>query len=119
MITLRAVESKDIVPLAETLHTGFQNITRETWLQRFENWWTLNPAFTSEFPRGWLLEEEAKIVGFIGNIPINYVIRGEMKIAAAAYPWYVDPSLRGLFSIKLFYEFLNQRNVSFPFWNNK
>ena len=63
MVTLRAVESEDLVPLAETLARGFHNTTRESWLQRFENWWTLNPAFTSEFPRGWLLEEMRGLSG--------------------------------------------------------
>ncbi|HEX2960074.1 MAG TPA: GNAT family N-acetyltransferase, partial [Chitinispirillaceae bacterium] len=112
MTTLRAIEPKDIVPLAVTLPKGFQNTTKETWLQRFENWWTLNPAFTSEFPRGWILEEEAEIVGFIGNIPVKFVIHGEMKIAAASASWYVDPSIRGLASMRLFNEYLKQSDVA-------
>jgi len=119
MITLRAVESKDIVPLAETLPNGFQNTTKETWLQRFESWWTLNPAFTSEFPRGWILEEDAKIVGFIGNIPVKFFIHGEMKIAAASTSWYVDPSVRGITSIRLFKEYLNQSNVALFLFNTE
>lgn len=112
MITLRAVESEDIVPLAETLPKGFQNTIKETWLQRFENWWTLNPVFTSEFPRGWILEEDGKIVGFIGNIPIKFDIHGETKIAAATAAWYVDPSVRGMTSMRLFNAYLNQSNVA-------
>ncbi len=81
-------------------------------MQRFENWWTLNPAFTPEFPRGWMLEEGEKIVGFIGNIPVRFVVHGEMKIAAASAAWYVDPSVRGLTSMRLFNEYLKQGNVA-------
>ena len=118
MITLREVESEDFVPLAETLPKGFHNTTKETWLQRFENWWTLNPAFTPDLPRGWILEEDAKIVGFIGNIPVKFNIHGETKIAAASASWYVDPSVRGMSSIRLFKEYLNQSNVTlFLFYN--
>ncbi len=112
MITLRAVEPGDSVALAETLPGGFHHTTRETWLQRFENWWTLNPAFTAESPRGWILEEDGKIVGFIGNIPVRFVIHGEMKTAAASAAWYVDPSVRGPTSMRLFNEYLKQGNVA-------
>lgn len=118
MITLRAVESEDFGPLAETLPGGFHNTTRDTWLQRFENWWALNPAFTSDFPRGWILEEDEKIVGFIGNIPVKFVVRGETRIAAASASWYVDPSVRGMTSIRLFKEYLKQSDVAlFLFYN--
>ena len=95
MITLRAVEPEDSVPLAETLPGGFRHTTRETWLQRFENWWTLNPAFTSGCPRGWMLEEGEKILGFIGNIPVRFVVHGEMKIAAASAAWIRRPIRAG------------------------
>jgi hypothetical protein len=118
MITLRAIESKDIVSLAEILPGRFNNTTREAWLQRFENWWTLNPAFASGFPRGWILEQDGKIVGFIGNIPVKFFIQGEMKIAAASASWYVDPSVRGVTSIRLFREYLNQGNVDLFLFKN-
>lgn len=120
MVTLRQVEPDDYELLAETLPAGFPNTTREIWLQRFENWWTLNPAITSEFPRGWVLEERGNISGFIGNIPVKYVIRGETITAAASASWYVEPSLRGIASIRLFREYLSQSNVDlFLFYNNK
>lgn len=120
MITLRALESRDLASLAEVLPTGFQNTTTATWLERFENWWTLNPAFTPGFPRGWVLEEDGALVGFIGNVPVRFTIHGETGIAAASASWYVDPSVRGLASIGLFKEYLNQSNVDlFLFWNDK
>ncbi|MDD1698197.1 MAG: hypothetical protein LUQ36_07525 [Methanoregula sp.] len=111
MITLREVTEKDCIPLAEFLPTGlpFKNTTPETWLRRFDIWWIKNPACLAEIPKGWILEHETKIVGFIGNIPVKFFIRGDIKTAAAAVTWYVDPTVRGLFSIRLFNEFLKQK----------
>lgn len=120
MTTLRALESRDLAKLAETLPTGFQNTTTATWLQRFENWWTLNPAFTPGDPRGWVLEDDGALVGFIGTVPVRFTIRGETGIAAASASWYVHPSVRGLASIGLIREFLNQSDIDlFLFWNDK
>jgi hypothetical protein len=120
MTTLRALESRDLAPLAETLPSGFPNTTTATWLQRFENWWTSNPAFTPGFPRGWVLEEDGALAGFIGNVPVRFTIRGETGIAAASASWYVDPSVRGLASIGLLKEYLSQGDVDlFLFWNDK
>jgi hypothetical protein len=114
MMRIREVEEKDLTFLAEYLQENWCriNTTRETWFRRFDIWWTSNPAFTSQVPKGWILENETKIVGFIGNIPVKFLIRGQESIAAAAVLWYVDPSIRGLFSIRLFNEYLNQKNIS-------
>jgi hypothetical protein len=108
----REIEEKDLLPLAEVLPGGFRGTNSGTWLRRFENWWTLNPAFTSECPRGWVLEEKGKIVGFIGNVPVQFDVDGEPGIAAAAVSWYVDPSVRGLASLGLFNEYLDQDDAA-------
>ncbi len=112
MLTVREVENKDISPLAEFLPKGFPYTTKEFWLPLFEFWWTSNPAYTDQFPRGWVLVKDTSIVGFIGNIPVKFLIRGEVRIAAASNSWYVDPSVRGLFSLRLFNEYLKQKSVS-------
>jgi hypothetical protein len=112
MIKVREVEDKDIISLADFLPAGIPNTTQEFWLHRFELWWTSNPAYTPQIPRGWVLENDTAIVGFIGNIPVKFLVRGEVKIAAASSSWYVDPSVRGIFSLRLFNEFLKQKNVS-------
>lgn len=108
----RALEENDLLPLAELLPRGFSNTNRETWLRRFENWWTLNPAFTPGFPRGWVLEERGRITGFIGNVPVPFIVDGEPRLAVASASWYVDPSLRGLASLGLFNEFLHQDDAA-------
>jgi len=112
MVTVREVEDKDIIPLAEFLPRGFSYTTKEFWVSLFELWWKSNPAYTDQFPRGWVLEKNASIVGFIGNIPVKFLIRGVVHIAATANSWYVDPSVRGLSSLRLFNEYLKQKHAS-------
>ena len=121
MITLREVAETDIIPLAEFLAKNYslnlvkavpQITTKEFWVHRFEFWWNLNPAYTDQFPRGWVIEKDTSIVGFIGNIPVKFLIRGEVRIAAASNNWYVDPSIRGLYSLRLFNEFMKQKSAS-------
>ena len=120
MITVREVAEKDIIPLAEFLPTGlpFKYTTKKIWLRRFQIWWTQNPAFMSQILKGWILENDAKLVGFIGNIPVKFLMCGEIKTAVAAVSWYVDPSIRGLPSLMLFNEYLKQKNASLFLFNS-
>jgi hypothetical protein len=112
MIKIRELENKDLTPLSEFLPKGFPTTTKEFWLPVFEWWWTLNPAYTDQFPRGWILEKNGSIVGFIGNIPVKFLVNGVVRIAAASNSWYVDPSVRGIFSFALFNEFLKQKGAA-------
>lgn len=120
MLTIREVEDKDFASIAEFMAKGFPDtlakgspyITKEFWLSMFEYWWASNPAYTDQFPRGWVLENESTLVGFLGNIPIKFLLYGEGKIAAAANSWYVDPSVRGLSSLRLFDKFVKQKSAS-------
>jgi len=111
MMKVREVENKDLIPLTEFLPRGFPETTKEFWLPLFNWWWTLNPAYTDQMPRGWVLEKNGSIVGFIGNIPVRFLVGGAVKIAAASNSWYVDPLARGIFSIILFNEFLKQKGA--------
>jgi hypothetical protein len=119
MLTVREVGEKDIVPLAEFLSAGlpFKTTTKETWLRRFRIWWMKNPASMPEIPKGWVIDDETKIVGFLGNIPVKFFVCGEIKTAVAAVTWYVDPSVRGLFSVRLFNEYLKQKSASLFLFN--
>ena len=111
MLTVREVENRDLLPLSEFLPRGFPYTTKEFWLPLFELWWTSNPAYTDQFPRGWILENETSIMGFIGNIPVHFLLRGVVRTAALSNSWYVDPSVRGIFSIRLFNEFMKQKSA--------
>jgi hypothetical protein len=120
MLTLREVENKDFVPLAEFMARGFPDTrvkgepytTKEFWFSLFDYWWASNPAWTEQFPRGWVLENESELVGFLGNIPIKILLHGKDTIAAVANSWYVDPSVRGFSSLRLYDTFMKQKGVS-------
>ena len=101
MIKIRKVEDQDLIPLSEFLPKGFPAVTQNNWLEIFDYWWSTNPAYSEEIPRGWLLEKDNAIVGFLGNIPLHILIHGEVKLAVAANNWYLDPSIRGIYSIRL------------------
>jgi len=112
MIKVREVEDKDIIPLTEFLPKSFPITTKEFWVHLFDFWWTSNPAYIPQFPRGWVVENDKTLVGFMGNIPVKFLINGEVRIAAAANSWYVDSSFRGEFSLHLFNEFTEQKSAS-------
>jgi hypothetical protein len=112
MIKIREVEDKDLIPLADFLPRGFPTTTKEFWVQLFDFWWTSNPAYTPQIPRGWVLENDTTLVGFIGNIPVKFQVSGSGRIAVASNSWYVDPSVRGIFSLRLFQEYLKQKGAS-------
>ena len=112
MIKIREVEDKDLIPLSEFLPIGFPYTTKKFWIRVFDRWWINNPAYTPNIPRGWVIEQDTALLGFIGNIPVKFLVNGATKIAVAANSWYVDPSVRGIPSIRLFDEFLKQKNVS-------
>jgi hypothetical protein len=108
MVKVREVEDRDILLLSEFLPKGFAHTHKEFWLSRFDMWWTKNPAWSPRIPRGWVLEDGTNLVGFIGNIPITFLVRGTPRIATASSSWFVDPSIRGIYSIHLFNEFIKQ-----------
>lgn len=112
MIKIRLLNDEDLIPLSEFLPRGFPAVTQKNWLVLFDYWWSKNPAYTHEIPRGWLLEKDNTIVGFLGNIPLHILVQGEVKLAVAANNWYLDPAIRGIYSVSMFNKFINQKNIS-------
>ncbi len=75
MLTVREVEDKDLLPLAEFLPRGFPYTTTDHSGTLSSNCGGLPIRHvTDQFPRGWILENEASIVGFIGNIPVHFLL---------------------------------------------
>ena len=82
MVKLEAVQENQIDAII-TFLANFENEIRgkKFWKDRLNNWWNNNPSFNPNFKKGWILVNESEnIVGFIGNIPTNYIINGKKKL---------------------------------------
>jgi len=82
----------------------------------YDDWihlWTANPVYKQlghDWPIGWVLEVDNKIVGHFGNIPLGYELEGDAILAASGRAWVVDAEYRG-YSILLLDHFLHQSQV--------
>ena len=67
-------------------------------LEEWHHLWTGNPLFVileKAWPIGWVLENEDKrVVGYLGNIPLWYELGGQQIIAAGTHGWVVDSPYR-------------------------
>jgi len=76
--------------------------------------WSNNPAWRekqAKFPIGWVLETgDGEIVGYLGNIPMAYELRGRRLLAATTRAWVVDTPYRA-YSPLLLATYFQQRNV--------
>jgi hypothetical protein len=67
---------------------------QEFWRERLNFWWESNPAMDQDQPRGWCLEDNGTIKGFVGNIPTRMLIEGNPTVVMNATGWKVDESER-------------------------
>jgi hypothetical protein len=76
--------------------SGFENETKskDAWLNLFRLWWDINPTFTDDTQRGWILSENGKIVGFIGCIPSFFQLGGKRTTVFTITTWNVLPEYR-------------------------
>ena len=67
---------------------------REEW----EHLWRNNPVYQqhSGWPIGWVVNDGAEIVGFLGNIPLTYHFKGRGIVASCLHAFALDSFHRGL-----------------------
>jgi hypothetical protein len=67
--------------------------------------WVENPAFIAlggHWPIGWVLESTThEIVGYIGNIPLQYELCGKQLLVSTSRAWVVDEAFRGYAALLL------------------
>ncbi len=84
--------------------------TREEWSRL----WLANPLYQQlgpAWPIGWVLEDQdRRIVGTIGNIPVPYVFQGRQLIVAAGRAWAVEERYRSV-ALMLMDTYFSQSNV--------
>ncbi|MBF0371408.1 MAG: hypothetical protein HQL52_18365 [Magnetococcales bacterium] len=66
-----------------------------TWLARLRFWWEENPAFDEKWRRGWLMMDEGRIVGMLGEIPTLVRFFGEDRQVGNFSTWRVLEAYRG------------------------
>jgi hypothetical protein len=82
-------------------------------LDEWKHLWQCNPVLTRRaepLPLGWALENNGKLVGFLGSIPTLYSFAGHRLLATTANDWVVDEPYRS-HSIALLKRYLGQRGV--------
>jgi hypothetical protein len=83
--------------------------TREDWIHL----WANNPFYhqLSNWPIGWVFQNEDKrIVGYIGNVPLLYEIGGQRLTVTASRAFVVDVPYRS-YSLPLLNQFFKQKRV--------
>lgn len=84
--------------------------SREEWSRL----WLDNPLYKqlgSKWPIGWVLEDQdGRIVGTAGNLPLPYVFQGRKLIVATGRGWAVEERYRGV-ALMLLDTYFNQPNV--------
>ena len=76
------------------LRNGLGVKDREEW----EHLWRGNPVYQqhSSWPIGWVVRHNHEIVGFLGNIPLNYHFKRRQILASGLHAFALDSSHRGL-----------------------
>ena len=108
---LRETSFKDYDEIARLgVRFGFEPKSYEEW----SHLWLGNPLYRelgAGWSIGWVLEDENnRIVGSMGNIPLLYEFRGRRVLAASGRGWVAEPEYRSASLLLLDYV-INQRDV--------
>jgi len=83
----------------------------------YEEWshlWLGNPVYREvreSWSIGWVLEDEnGRILGSVGNIPVEHEFKGRRVLAASSHAWVVEPAYRSA-GLLLLDQLINQRGV--------
>jgi hypothetical protein len=93
--TIREARLQDYAPIAALLaRNGMSARTREEW----EHLWVNNPVYKklTNWIIGWVAQnDDQEIVGYIGNIPLTFVLRGREIVGASVHTLVLDTRYRG------------------------
>ena len=106
---VRFEDYEEIRDLAEKFNINVYS--KNNW----EDIWKKNPCLKNEnknWTIGWVLENNNKIVGHLGNIPTEYIYNQKKYIGSVISCWVVEPEYR-LHSIRLIKEYHAQSGIDF------
>jgi hypothetical protein len=108
--TVRTAKFEDYAAIVVLMRRyGLPTKPREEW----RHVWERNPVLTRRtetLPLGWVLENNGKVVGFLGNIPTFCSFVGRRLLATTANAWVVDEPYRSQ-SIALLKHYLRQKEI--------
>jgi hypothetical protein len=108
MIAVLPVSEKDLPEACRFLARGFQAAAAaEAWMTAFSQPWAAQQP-----NHGYMLQDNGRIVGVIGAIYSDQMIRGRHERFCNINNWYVDPAYRQ-HSIQLLSRLLAQKGVHF------
>lgn len=108
MVVVLPIADSDLPAVCRFLARGFNAEGGwETWLAAFRQQWAAEPP-----NHGYMLQDGGRIVGAIGAIYSDQIIRGRRERFCSINNWYVDPEYRA-HSILLLSRLLAQKGVHF------
>lgn len=107
---IREIQTEDYPQIRE-LHIKYnlKILDKVEWL----NFWAKNPCLqdsNNSFPLGWVLEENERIVGYLGNIPKKYYYQDKKFTVACSHAWVAENKYR-LQAFSLLETFFSQKNI--------
>ncbi len=121
-VLVSQVTNLDYKDLVSFLENFYSERNEKKWAERLEYWWEKNSAFNNDCFRGAKLvnDEDKKIVGFIGLIPLKANLKGSNEIAYAFTTWRVNENFRK-YSLDLLYfiDKILDDKICFNFTANK
>jgi hypothetical protein len=92
---VRVAGAADHAALSRFLESfPWQGLGDRSWADRLRHFWEDNPAFDATWERGWIVEAEDQIVGFLGSVPRRVLLNGKRALSANATSWWVAPEYR-------------------------
>ena len=81
--------------------------------KRWLNLWKKNPSLKSsriKWTKGWVIEDNKKVVGHIGQFPMQYFLNKKPYLSSILYGWVVDKQYRS-HSIVLLRKYFSQSSI--------
>ena len=82
--------------------------------KRWKNLWKKNPILKNKkkWTKGWVIEENKKMVGHFGSFPTQYIRNKKAYICSVLHGWVVDKKFRSM-SILLLKKLFMEKNIDF------
>ena len=89
-MNIREIRFSDYKEISKVVRkNGLEIYSYEYW----KNLWLDNPYYKimkKKWSKGWVLEKDNKIVGYLGNFPMEYFLFGRKYIVAVPTCWVVE-----------------------------